>query len=104
MGGIASNNNIYYRAGRHGRWKQIAGKLKEIAVSGNGRFICGVNQANYIYYRVGVYRSRWRRVPGRLMHITVSGNGWHIWGINHAIDAILYDLDTLYLIDPIRSP
>lgn len=79
--GVNSNDDIYYSPDKTGKWEHVAGKLKQITVSGNGQHIWGVTSGDGIFYRKG-RNGGWEHVGGALKFIDVSGDGSHIWGVN----------------------
>jgi hypothetical protein len=52
--GVNAKDEIYYRAGNAGSWEQIAGGLKNVAISsGDGNHVWVVNTHDKVYYRAG---------------------------------------------------
>lgn len=66
MWGVNANDDIYFRHGEKGEWKQVDGKLKHVAVGGeHGGHVWGINAANAIYHRQG-FQGKWENVDGQL--------------------------------------
>ena len=63
--------------------------MKNVAVSGDGNHVWGVNIHDKVYYRAGRSAGRWTAVDGALIQVSVSGDGNHVWGVN-SNDQIYY--------------
>lgn len=66
-----------------GAWQNIGGGLRYLdrLSTPNGGLIWGINSAQAIYYRDGVYGS-WVNVAGALVFLRISAYDRTIWGIN----------------------
>jgi hypothetical protein len=65
-------------------WMHMSGLLVQIALSGNGRHMWGVNRAGQVYYTSDV-ASQWCRIEGgRLQSVLSSWDGRAAWGLDHS--------------------
>ena len=96
--GVNSNNDIFIRTGvtssnlQGTDWKNIEGKLKQIAVNAQGT-VLGVNSGDDIFIRIGVTLSNpqgtgWQQMAGKLKNIAVNNQGT-VWGVNSGDDIFI---------------
>ncbi len=78
--GVNKWDNIYYRSGVYGSWRQIDGKLVQVSVSDDGQHVWGVNKKNELFHRNGVGGS-WKKKADYFRHVSVNSDGKHVWGI-----------------------
>ncbi len=78
--GVNQRDNIYYRAGVNGSWRQIDGKLVQLSVSDDGQHVWGVNKKNELFHRNGVGGS-WKKKADYFRHVSVNSDGKHVWGV-----------------------